>query len=124
MTLEQKIAAKALELIGSVRSPDKVPSPEESEYRSHSEGLPGLLRSCGLSRTLAFLRARSKVQQQIASHLEMQFRNSGILDEKKDLQQHLASCSLREYRAYSSLTMLIALWQKRVAQACLRRKER
>ena len=123
MTLEQKIAAKALELIRSVRSPENA-SPEEIEYRSHTEGLPALLRSCGLSRTLAFLKARKGVQEKIASHLELQFRNTGILGDKKDLQQALANCSLREYRAYARLTTLIALWQKRVAQAYLRRKEK
>ena len=124
MTLEQKIASKALELIQSVRSPDNEPSPKETEYRSHTEGLPALLRSCGLSRTLAFLKARSEVQKLIAAHLETQLRNTGILDEKKDLQQQLANCSLREYRAYARLTMLISLWQKRIAQARLRRKEK
>lgn len=124
MTLEQKIAGKALELVDSVRSPDKEPSDKEIEYRSHTEGLPALLRSCGLSRTLAFLKARSEVQKLIAAHLEAQLRNTGVLDDKKDLQRKLADCSLSEYRAYAKLTMLIVLWQKRVAQARLRRKEK
>lgn len=122
MTLEQKIAAKALELVKSMRSPDDDPSDSEIEYRSRTEGLPALLRSCGLPRTLAFLKARGGVQELIASHLEAQLHNTGILDDKKDLQQQLADCYMPEYRAYAKLTMLIALWQKRVAQARLRPK--
>jgi len=124
MTIEQRIAATALKLIESVRSAGDEPSTEEIEYRSHTEGLPALLRSCGLSRTLVFLKARKGTQEQIARHLEEQLRNTGILGEKADIQAKLSSCSLEEYRVCSRLTMVIALWQKRVAQARLRRKEK
>ena len=124
MTLEQKIAKMALEQVLTQRSPDEKPSLPETEYRSNTEGLPALIRSCGLSRTLAFLKARSETQKLIAHHLENQFRNTGILRGDQDLQQQLAACSLREYRAYVRLAMMIALWQKRVAQAKLRRKEK
>lgn len=124
MTLEQKIALKAMNLINSVRSENKDPSPNEIEYRSHTEGLPALIRSCGLSRTLAFLRARTEMQRLIASHIEIQLRNAGVLDANKDLQKQLAECSLAEYRLYARVALMIALWQKRVAQARLRRKEK
>jgi len=122
MTLEQKVAAKALELITTVRSAGNEPSLSETEYRAHTEGLPALLRSCGLSRTLAFLNARNETQKLIASHLEIQLRNTCMLDAKTGLQQYVAECSLPEYRVCSKLTMLIALWQKRIAQARLRPK--
>jgi CRISPR type III-B/RAMP module-associated protein Cmr5 len=123
VTLEQKIAAKALELVNKMRATGDSPSPAETEYRSHIEGLPAMLRTCGLSRTLAFLKARNETPKKIAAHLEEQFQYSGILDPAKELQKQLAQCSLREYRAYARVALMVALWHKRIAQARLRPKE-
>jgi CRISPR type III-B/RAMP module-associated protein Cmr5 len=121
-TLEQKIAVKALELVGGLRESGDAPSSAETEYRSQVEGLPAMLRSCGLARTLAFLKARGDAQKRIASHLEDQFRHSGIIGAESDLQKQLTRCSLGEYRVYARLALLVAIWHKRIAQAQLRRE--
>jgi CRISPR type III-B/RAMP module-associated protein Cmr5 len=130
MTIDQKIAAKALQLVGPIRQGDQ-PLPSETEYRSICEGLPVLLRVAGADRALAFLRARKgkdetmpTAEGMVADHLQQQFQNLGLLDgsSRADLQKLFAEAPLSQHRVYARLAMTAALWHKRVAQARLRQK--
>jgi CRISPR/Cas system CMR-associated protein Cmr5 small subunit len=112
MTIERKIAGKARELV----------SGQTADYRSLCESLPALLRTAGLAQTTAFLKGKSAEEnKELYRHLEIQVRALGLLGPDETLLAKSADAGLAmpQYRMLLELTMLIAFWHKRMAQALI-----
>ena len=111
MTIERKIAGKARELV----------SGQEAGYRSLCESLPILLRTAGLAQTAAFLKAKSADHKKIYEHLEMQLKELGLLHGGQTLIAKSTDPALTtpQYRMLLEMTMLVAFWHKRMAQALI-----
>jgi len=125
MTIERRIAGKARDLVSM--QIEKTPKHEaETDYRSVCEGLPILLRNAGLLQTVAFLKAKHDKQETIYQHLETQLRNLGFLNTSESLIGKVTGPDLTmpQYRFLSEIVMLVAYWQKRMAQALLRPAEK
>lgn len=122
MTMERKIAGKARELVEG-RKQDDVKHEKETSYRSHCESLPVLLRTAGLAQTAAFLKAKSEEQQALYGHLETQMKSLGLLEAGETLIAKSTDPALPtpQYRMLLEMTMLVAFWHKRMAQALLRK---
>ena len=101
---------------------------EESAYRSLCEGLPVLLRTAGLARTVAFLDAKGGEHAVVLEHIRMQLQGAGIYSDAKTRSLNLGEWittgqrSAAEYRHVSTLALRIAFWHKRLAQALLRKR--
>lgn len=124
MTIERQIAGKAKDLVDRQKE-GAADHPNETAYRSLCESFPALLRGAGLARAAAFLKAKSKSSAEygkLYDHLEDQFRNLGLLRGVFSEQVADPGLSLADYRLYSEVSMLVALWHKRLAQAKLRKK--
>lgn len=125
--IENRIAGTARVLVHAQLQSD-TEHKEESAYRSLCEGLPALLRTAGLARTVTFLAAKSDSASEHAAvlqHLDKQLRELGILaDAKTALVTWVTSNERKtsEYRHVSTLTFRIVYWHKRLAQALLRKK--
>lgn len=117
LTIEQQVSKKALEFVTQLRAN---PPETRKEYLNACQSLPALIRSSGLARALAFLRARTDVQKLLAGHIEAQFQNLGLLDSSSGLQSLLADSTLSQHRVHVRMAMLIALWHKRISQALLK----
>ncbi len=113
MSIERTIAAKARELV----------STQQSEYRSACESLPMLLRTAGLAQTAAFLKGKSETQKTLYNHLEVQIRALGLLKPEETLiaKSTDPALAMPQYRLLVEITMLVAFWHKRMAQALLPR---
>ena len=113
MSIERTIAGKARDLV----------STQQAEYRSACESLPMLLRTAGLAQTAAFLKGKSAAQKTLYEHLEMQIRELGLLKGNETLiaKSTDPALAMPQYRLLVEMTMLIAFWHKRMAQALLPR---
>ena len=129
--IEGHIAGMARELVRTQIRPGTTHK-EESAYRSLCEGLPILLRTAGLTRTVAFLSAKRKPGDEYSSildHLQMQLQEAGINANAKDRSLNLLEWvtspqrTTAEYRHVSSIALRVAYWHKRLAPALLRKKE-
>lgn len=122
MSLEQKIAGAARDLVQSEAQPGNAKHESETAYRACCEGLPILLRAAGLAQTAAFLKAK---EGRIYQHMETQLRNLGFLtgDETLIAKTTDPSLTMPQYRLLFEMAMLVAFWHKRMAQALLRKKE-
>ena len=110
MTIERRIAGKARELVSS----------QEGGYRSLCESLPILLRSAGLAQTAAFLKAKSADHKKIYEHLEMQLKDLGLLGGQTLIAKSTdPTLTTPQYRMLLEMTMLVAFWHKRMAQALI-----
>jgi CRISPR type III-B/RAMP module-associated protein Cmr5 len=129
--LDRAIAAQAREFVESQqqKTPDHA---AESEYRSLCESLPILLRTAGLTRTVTFLDAKKKAENNagvLLDHLTQQLQSVGVYNKPElrvlNLPQLVVSKDLStpHYRHISSLAFRVAYWHKRLAQALLRQKE-
>jgi CRISPR/Cas system CMR-associated protein Cmr5 small subunit len=107
-TIERTIAGKARELVEKRRG--------DTEYRTHCESLPMLLRSAGLAQTAVYLQTK---QQKVYEDLDQQVRDLGLLKRGLSEQSTDPSLSLAEYRTLSEIAMIAAVWHKRMAQALI-----
>jgi len=125
MTLERKIAGKARDLVQAQKQEDDPKHEAESKYRSVCEGLPVLLRTAGLAQTAAFLNAKQDEHKKAYEHLESQLRHLGFLGSQDTLFAKATDPGLTtaQYRLFSEVAMLVAFWNKRMAQALLRKKD-
>jgi CRISPR/Cas system CMR-associated protein Cmr5 small subunit len=125
MTLERKIAGKARDLVQAQRQESDAKHEKETSYRSLCENLPILLRTAGLAQTAAFLKAKRDVHQKVYDDLEGQLRDLGFLGAQETLIVKATDPQLKmpEYRLLFEISMTVAYWQKRMAQALLRKKD-
>ena len=124
MSLERKIAGKARDLVEA--QIEKDPKHEkETSYRSLCESLPILLRTADLAQTATFLKAKKDEHDLVYGHLEGQLKELGLLDGKETLINKATDPKLEtpQYRLLFEMTMTVAYWHKRMAQALLRKKD-
>jgi CRISPR type III-B/RAMP module-associated protein Cmr5 len=111
----------------AVEGAAKLPADKQKEFRSLAEGFPTLLRTAGLLQSVAFLKAKAKPKTAhgtVLDHFTAQFRQLGLLKEKDaDLVKRVLSLSTIEYMAWTRIADRAAYWQKRFAQALLKRPE-
>jgi len=124
--IDGEIAGLARELVRK-QTQSGTEHKEETAYRSLCEGLPVLLRTAGLARTVTFLDAKKNSGAEYAAmleHMEKQLRELAR-DRSMNLSEWVASkeCKASEYQHLSTLAFRIAYWHKRLAQALLRKKD-
>jgi CRISPR type III-B/RAMP module-associated protein Cmr5 len=138
MSLERKIAGNARDLVEAQVEKD-AKHENETAYRSLCESLPILLRTAGLAQTATFLRAKSDPNLKakaapnakkdehalVYRHLEGQLKELGLLSDKETLINKATDPELKmpQYRLLFELSMTVAYWHKRMAQALLRKKD-
>lgn len=121
--MNHRIALSAEE---AVEKATKVSIDQQKEFRSLAEGFPALLRTAGLLQSVTFLKAKAKPKSPhgpVLDHLASQFRGLGLLKDKEDLVNRVLSLSTPEYQAWTRIADRAAYWQKRFAQALLKRPE-
>ena len=125
--IDGDIAGMARKLVATQRQGAE--HQEETAYRSLCEGLPVLLRTAGLARTVMFLAAKKKSGAEYAAvldHMQMQLHEAGVCGDmkKSDLEVWVTSTgrNAAEYRHVSTFAFRVAYWHKRLAQALLRKK--
>lgn len=123
MTIERRIAGKARELVSSQEEKNDPKHESETSYRSLCESLPVLLRTAGLAQTVAFLKAKSTHHKTVYAHLDTQVKELGLLGAGETLVSKSTDPKLTmpQYRMLVEITMLVAFWHKRMAQALLRK---
>ena len=123
MTIERRIAGKARELVSAQEQKTDAKHEDETSYRSLCESLPNLLRTAGLAQTTAFLKAKSEDHKKVYEHLDMQIRELGLLNATETLLSKSTDSGLTtaQYRILLEMTMMVAFWHKRMAQALLRK---
>jgi CRISPR type III-B/RAMP module-associated protein Cmr5 len=130
--IDGAIAGMARDLVRKQSQPTSPEHREETAYRSLCEGLPVLLRTAGLTRTVSFLAAKKKSGGEYAAlleHMQEQLREAGVYSDLKkpvlDLPVWVTSKErgTAEYRQVSTLAFRVAYWHKRLAQALLRKKD-
>lgn len=128
--IDGSIAGMARDLVGKQQQPGSEHK-EETAYRSLCEGLPVLLRTAGLARTVMFLAAKERSGAEykaVLDHMQRQLKEAGIYSNAKEASLDLpvwATSKQRktaEYRHVSTLAFRVAYWHKRLAQALLRKK--
>ena len=94
----------------------------ETKYRSLCESFPFMIYHSGLCQTIGFLESKPKDPEYISlvSHLAKQFTSLGFAAPTVEIVSKL---SPKEYRLYVHFAVRVALWHKRIAQACLIRKK-
>ncbi len=126
MTLEQRIAIHARALVLDERDPPGDPEHKsESAFRAFAEGFPSLLLQCGLLQTAAFLDAgRQREHERMRDHVRKHFQDLGLLPDAETLAGKVGNLDAAGYRKWMELAVRIAVWEKRLAQAVLRRGAR
>lgn len=128
--IDRNIAVLARELVGK-QVETTTAHEQESKYRSLCEGLPILLRTAGLTRTVTFLDAKKKSAEYAAvlRHLQEQLESAGVYSDARErtleLSRFVVSKELttEAYCHVSRLAFRVAYWHKRLSQALLRRKD-
>jgi CRISPR type III-B/RAMP module-associated protein Cmr5 len=119
-SMERRIAIKAQDLVKSQCGR----LDHEADYRSFAEGLPALLRTAGLAQTLSFLRAKNcEPHSSVYANLEEHFRDLCLLGRDKSLVEMTldpTAMPAAQYRLYSRLSLRMAFWHRRLAQALLK----
>lgn len=99
---------------------------DRKKYGTLARGLPAMLQTNGLGQTLAFLKAKAKMQPKdisehaaIYSHLSNWVMQQifGGPDANKDLLEWIISKSSNEYRQATAEAIVFAMWLRRFAEA-------